>query len=77
MKRPTLIPNWKQAHKLHCVRIAAVGTVLSWAASGLSAVYGATDSIQHAMLPGWATDLILGCIFVGVIVGRILHQDVT
>ena len=73
----TLIPNWRDAHKWHSVRLAAIGTVLSWLASGLAAVYGATDSIQHAMLPAWLNYLILGCIFAGVIVGRILHQDVT
>lgn len=77
MKAPQLVSNWRNAHKLYCVRIAAVGTALSWIASGLAAVYGATDSVQHAMLPAWLNYLIFGCIFAGVIVGRILHQDVT
>ncbi len=59
----------------HSTRLHILGIVLSALATGLSLAYGSADSVQHAMLPTWLTPLILGLIFVGAFVGRLLKQD--
>ncbi|WP_316205725.1 hypothetical protein [Bradyrhizobium sp. SZCCHNS1012] len=66
MKKPTLIPNWKQAHRFHTVRLAAFWGVLN---GGVLALAKFSD-----ILDPW-TFLALNCVGYGLIaVGRVMKQ---
>ncbi len=75
MVTPQLVSNWRRMLHWHCTKMHILGIVLSALATGLSLAYGSADSVQHAMLPGWLTPVVLGLIFVGAFIGRLLKQD--
>ena len=69
-----LIENWKQGHKLYSTQWHILGLILSAFSTGMSLVYGSSDSIQHGMLPSWLNYLILFSIFLGAFIGRFIKQ---
>ena len=69
-----LIPDWKEAFKLHSVWISFIGILFSGVSAGLALAYGVADSTQRSMLSPFETYAIFFLIFVGVIIGRLLRQ---
>lgn len=76
MVKPQLVTSsWRTIWRWHCTKMHILGILLSALATGLSLAYGSADSVQHAMLPPWLTPVVLGLIFVGAFIGRLLKQD--
>jgi len=69
-----LIEDWKKGLRLYSTRFHIIGLIFSATGTGLALLYGAQDSVQHAMLPTWITYPIFFFIFVGAFIGRFIKQ---
>ena len=69
-----LIPEWKRGWKFYTTWFHLAGLLFSGVGTGLAIVYGSLDSIQHSLLPSWATYSILFIMFLGAAVGKFIRQ---
>lgn len=69
-----LIPEWRKGWKFYTTWFHAIGVVFSGVGVGIATLYGATDSVQHSLLPQWLTYVIFFLIFVGAAIGRFIRQ---
>lgn len=69
-----IIPNWRDWKRMYTTWFHLAGLIFSGVGTGLAIVYGSLDSIQHSLLPSWATYSIFFIMFLGAAIGKFIRQ---